>query len=198
MQLDRIEWWEDYFRRDWLLMEGFKESAEAFIIPALGLPRGSRILDLGCGYGRNTIALARNGYAAVGLDYCGELLSIAHSEAQEAGVHVHLVRADMRQMPFEEASYHGIVSWAGSFGYFSDEENLGVLHSIARCLAPGGKFILDLHNRDSIVRNHLGKTRYRNDQAIVVVNRRFDCLTSRWQNDHTIMLPHTGELRGAR
>ena len=107
MDRNRVEWWEDYFRRDWLLMEGFKESAADFIIPALGLPPGSRILDLGCGYGRNTIALARNGYSAVGLDNCGELLSIARSEAQEAGVHVHLVRADMRQMPFEEASYSG-------------------------------------------------------------------------------------------
>lgn len=189
------EWWKEYFRRDRLLMEPIHKSAEDFIEPALGLPDKSKILDLGCGYGRNSIALARNGYFVVGLDYCQELLDIARTKAQEAGVHVRFLRADMRQIPFGEANFDSVLSWSGSFGYFSDQENVGVVRSIAGCLVPGGKFILDIPNRDSVLRNHLGKTWHRNEEALVVEDRQFDCLTSRWHVDYTIILPRTGEVR---
>ena len=187
------QWWKEYFRRDWLLMEAIHKSAEGFIEPALELPDKGKILDLGCGYGRNSIALAKKGYFVVGFDYCQELLDIACIKAQEAGVHVHFIRGDMRQIPFSEASFDGVVSWGGSFGYFSDQENVEVLLSIARCLVPSGKFILDIHNRDSILRNHLGKTWYRKGEALVLLDRQFDCLTSRWHVEHTIILP--GEVR---
>ena len=193
MSQNETQWWREYFRRDWLLMEPMHKSAEDFIELALGLPDKSKILDLGCGYGRNSIALAKKGYFVVGLDLCQELLDIARAKAREAGVHVHFVRGDMRQVPFSEASFDGVLSWAGSFGYFSDQENVEVVCSIVHCLMPGGKLILDIHNRDSILRNHLGKTWHRNGEALVLEDRQFDCLTSRWNVEHTILMP--GEIR---
>lgn len=198
MSQSKVQWWKEYFRHDWLLMEPIHKSAEDFIEPALGLPDKSKILDLGCGYGRNSIALAKKGYFVVGFDYCQELLDIACTKAQEAGVDVLFVRGNMRQIPFREVSFDGVLCWGGSFGYFSDNENVEVVRSISCCLVSGGKFILDIPNRDSVLRNHLGKTWYRNEKALVVEDRQFDCLTSRWHIDYTIILPGVREVKKGR
>src|SRR5579875_3434414 len=66
------EWWRtegDFF----LLSEGDKTAqapaAADFLEAVAHFPKGARILDLGCGYGRITLELARRGYRVTGLDY---------------------------------------------------------------------------------------------------------------------------------
>ena len=58
--------------------------------------------------------------------------------------------ADMRALPFER-DFDGAYSYFTSFGYFSDEENERVLAGVARALRPGGRFLLDVLNRDWIL-----------------------------------------------
>jgi cyclopropane fatty-acyl-phospholipid synthase-like methyltransferase len=40
----------------------------AFLVEVLGLPAGTRILDVGCGTGRHAVELAKRGYRVTGLD----------------------------------------------------------------------------------------------------------------------------------
>jgi SAM-dependent methyltransferase len=64
-------WWREYFEEYYLLIEGVKSrevtlrSAD-FIEQAFDLPKGSRILDLGCGYGRLSVELAKRGLSPRG------------------------------------------------------------------------------------------------------------------------------------
>ncbi|UCD09486.1 MAG: methyltransferase domain-containing protein, partial [Dehalococcoidales bacterium] len=39
-----------------------------FLVEELALPKGSRILDIGCGTGRHSIELAKRGYIMTGVD----------------------------------------------------------------------------------------------------------------------------------
>lgn len=48
-----------------------------------------------------------------------------------------------------------VICMSGSFGYFSDNDNLRVLENVSRALTKGGLFLLDLPNRDLFVRNFL-------------------------------------------
>jgi SAM-dependent methyltransferase len=65
-----------------------------------------RVLDLGCGPGRDVDFLTQLGCRVVGLDLSAGMLSEARCRLPEA----HLVRADLRLLPFALGSFDGV--WA--------------------------------------------------------------------------------------
>ena len=97
------EWWEDFFPGPWgdLQAQGYpqeKTHAEVdFLVAALELSEGDRVLDLACGIGRHTVELAIRGFDATGLDFNGAALALAQKAASEHGVSPRFVCRDMRQ-----------------------------------------------------------------------------------------------------
>lgn len=70
-----------------------------------------RVLDLGCGSGRLTVALARAGAGVTGIDTSRERLEQARRRAGEGGVELQLVEADMDEpLPFEDGSFDAATS----------------------------------------------------------------------------------------
>lgn len=176
-------WWEEYFDECFLLVEGVKpkevnERSVDFIENVFQLPKDGRILDLGCGYGRIAIELAKRGYQVVGLDRSSKLLQMARELAQQENIEIELVEADMREIKYRD-EFDGVLSWDTSFGYFSDQENERVLKLIARALKPGGKLLLDLHHRDAYIRKHLGRSWQRRGDCWVLEEWTFDVHESR-------------------
>ena len=99
---------------------------------ALRLPRGGRVLDLGCGSGRDLSMLRSFGLDPVGLDYVGSL-----ARAAVARSHERVVVGDLRQLPFVPASFHGV--WASaSLLHVDRTEILDTLLEARRALRPGG------------------------------------------------------------
>jgi SAM-dependent methyltransferase len=92
-----------------------------FLVAALGLEPGDRVLDVGCGPGRHSVELARRGIEAVGVDISQPFLDLAATASHEAGV-VGLTsfhRVDARQLadatlggPFDAA----VAMCQGAFG----------------------------------------------------------------------------------
>lgn len=78
-------WWKDFFRGPWeqVQLPGYPEqrtTAEvAFMIGALELRSGARILDVPCGEGRHAIGLAQRGFDVVGIDFNEKAIAIASS-----------------------------------------------------------------------------------------------------------------------
>ena len=65
--------WEEFFRHeaDQYDDEPFTQATEAevaFLMEELSLAKGASILDVGCGTGRHSVALAREGFAVTGID----------------------------------------------------------------------------------------------------------------------------------
>ncbi len=147
------EWPVAFFDEDYLRIyqplfsaEGTAREAD-FIAGALGVGPGAEVLDLACGVGRHAVALARRGLHVTGVDFNPHYLARAAEDARAAGVEVRWVQGDMRALAFEGA-FDAAYSWFTSFGYFSDDENEQVVANVARALAPGGRFLLDMMNRD--------------------------------------------------
>jgi SAM-dependent methyltransferase len=66
----------------------------------LGTVEGARILDLGCGTGRNAVALAQAGAKVLAVDPSAELLAAARERAEAADVRVELHQAGLAELAF--------------------------------------------------------------------------------------------------
>jgi len=123
-----------------------------FIVRALELAEGARVLDLCCGWGRHAVRFAQRGHRVTGLDLSAYHLRLAKQAARDAGVQVELVRADMREIP-RGRRFDAVVNCFTSFGYFeTEEDDQRVLDGVARSLKPGGRFFIDTMNHDSLMR----------------------------------------------
>lgn len=136
--------------------QGTRREAE-FLLEELDLPRGSTILDVGCGTGRHAVALARNGYRLTGIDLSRGMLAEARRAAEAAGVAVDLVHADASRSlptgPFDAA----ICLCEGAFALLGAgddpiEHDLSILRNVHAALRPGGRFVLTTLNAMRIVR----------------------------------------------
>ncbi|MET3208345.1 UNVERIFIED_CONTAM: ubiquinone/menaquinone biosynthesis C-methylase UbiE [Paenibacillus sp. PvR008] len=161
------EWYEQSFGEDYLLVYKHRDFQGAYqevqkMISWLKLPQGSSVLDLCCGMGRHSLALADESYKVTGVDLSDVLLREAHAADPEGRVSWH--QGDMREVPLEE-SFDAVVNLFTSFGYFEeDAEQLKVLKEIYRLLKPGGRFIIDYLN-PAYVAAHLVPHSSREDEG---------------------------------
>jgi len=104
----------------------------------------------------------------------------------------------MRQIPFEE-EFDAVINIFTAFGYFeSEEEDQRVLHQVSKALKPGGLFLLEMMQREFLMRNFAPSLIDRHaDGLIVLEEREFDLLTSRSNVLVTMIFPD-GERREYR
>ena len=169
------------------------EREVAFLLEALQLPQGGRVLDIGCGYGRHAMEIAARGYKTVGLDLSLPLLIRATDAARRVGVNVDFVHGDMRDMTFD-AEFEGAYCYFTTFGYFDDDTNRRVAAGICRSLKPGGRFVLDLINRDYLVGDLPTRVWWQGDGCVVLEEVDFNYFTSRLQVQRQIILEDGRQL----
>jgi SAM-dependent methyltransferase len=86
-----------------------------FLVDALGLASGARVLDVGCGPGRHAHALAVRGFEVVGVDISERFVALAR-EAAPPGALVTFERADARALRFD-TEFDAVISLCqGAFG----------------------------------------------------------------------------------
>ncbi|MFQ5914154.1 MAG: class I SAM-dependent methyltransferase [Nitrospinota bacterium] len=149
------DWTEDFFGPDYIRAyprDHQTDSQVEGVIRLLGISPPLRVLDLCCGYGRHTFSLRRMGYEALGLDLSRDLLGRARKEGKrngEVGPSVPFTCADMRDIPYAAGTFDIVLSLFTSFGYFEGQaDDQTVLDGVARVLKPGGKFFLDVLNKE--------------------------------------------------
>ncbi len=118
----------------------------AFLVAELGLGPGSRVLDVGCGPGRHSLALAAQGIEVVGVDISERFVELARADAPSLAT---FRRLDARQLPFER-EFDAVISLCqGAFGLAGtdpatdavDPDGI-VLDGMARALRPGGQLAM--------------------------------------------------------
>jgi SAM-dependent methyltransferase len=121
------------------------------ILALAGRPEGP-VLDLACGPGRHSVALAQRGFAVTAVDRSPFLLGKARSRGAAAGVAVEWLEQDMREFRRPD-SFDLALSLFTSFGYFREErENQRVLENVWASLRTGGSFVLDLLGKEVLAR----------------------------------------------
>jgi cyclopropane fatty-acyl-phospholipid synthase-like methyltransferase len=133
----KMEWGQGFFDEEMCktlftdrILEHAKKECD-FIEDVLDIPKGSKILDVGCGIGRHAVELAKRGYKPTGLDYSSTFLKKGKIYAKKEGVDIKFIERDMRSLPFKE-EFDAVINMCTSFGYFEEEkDHLEVLRGIA-------------------------------------------------------------------
>ncbi len=152
------EWFEDEsFWIDFYPLifpeESFVE-AEKEIYQVLNLIKfqGATVLDLCCGPGRHSMALAARGLRVTGVDRTKFLLNKAKAAASSRKLEIEWVREDMREF-LRPGHFDLVLNLFTSFGYFQEkEDDRKVLANIYANLKPGGVFFIDVVSKEWIAR----------------------------------------------
>jgi SAM-dependent methyltransferase len=157
---------DDYLRVFLPVLSEDRTAAEVnAVVERLGLAPPARLLDLCCGQGRHAVPLARLGYRVTGLD--------------------------LSRLPFADASFDAVLNLFNAFGYLEDDaQDELVLGEVARVLAPGGRFLQELANREALVRGWHDSDVQRTDGGLVVLQERTpDLRSSRERVRYTLLHP---------
>ena len=136
--------WEDAYssgsyRKEWDYAQASQELV-SFLATA-DLPRGSVVLDVGCGAGREAIFLATCGHSVIGVDFSPAAIRIARQRGTVEGVKVDWQVADALDLPLNAKSVD-LVNDRGCFHVIQRRHRRQFANEIARVLKPGGRMLL--------------------------------------------------------
>ena len=116
---------------------------------AAAFPAGARILDIGCGTGREAFALHAMGFRVTGADISETAIETARGMAAAQGISIDFLVTDGESLPFEDNAFDVIIMWAQTFGLFHGEEKQrDILARCGRVLKPGGLLSFSAHDRE--------------------------------------------------
>ena len=110
-----------------------------FLVDVLALEPGARVLDVGCGPGRHSLALARRGFTTVGVDGSPEFVDLGRDAAAAEGLDVMFEVADVRDLVYDGEFDAAICLCQGGFGLLGGRDEADVFARIVRSVRPGGR-----------------------------------------------------------
>ncbi len=140
--------WNRHFRERGLVHGG---EPDPTVVSELEPLAPGRVLDLGCGQGRNGAWLAQRGWDVTGVDFSDVALDAARAAAPGA----EWVRADLREYAPAESDYD-LVLYA--FVQLPAAERGAILDRAASALAPGGTLLVVGHDLLNLTEGWAGPT----------------------------------------
>ena len=144
----RVTQWRDVYEQEGLDGAIYRKRLDIVLrwIDELAIPTQERVLEIGCGAGRCTVALAQRGYLIHATDSVEGMLNSTHEHAVEAGVSSAVTTSlgDAHNLAFPDGSF-GLVLAIGVIPYLNFPQK--GLSEMVRVLRPGGFLLVTAGNR---------------------------------------------------
>ena len=146
-------YWQEVYTIPGVQAEIIRDRHNAVLdwVDGLALPPDARVLEVGCGAGFMSIALANRGFRVCAIDSVAAMVELARGNAKESGVSGNLECrvGDVYSLEFDDASFDlvlaiGVIPWL--------ERTESAIHEMARVTKPGGYLILTTSNCLGLVR----------------------------------------------
>ncbi|WP_158438273.1 class I SAM-dependent methyltransferase [Natranaerobius thermophilus] len=136
--------------------ESQTEREANFIEGAINLFYGDKLLDLCSGSGRHAISMAKRGYQVMGLDLSNGLVEASKRRASESSVkdQVDFIQGDVRKLHKLklETNFKAAYCLATVGFHMTDQDFNNMLTGVYHLLDPGGYLIIDVINRENLLR----------------------------------------------
>lgn len=127
--------WSQYRKRTPKVVEDFLKNQQG------------KILDLGCGTGRNFLKSKDKKY--YGIDFSEEMLKLAEKNSQKNGIKTILKKSTTNKIPFKENYFNAIICYATLHCIPSKKERQKTLKEIQRTLKPHSETLISVWSRNS-------------------------------------------------
>lgn len=143
-----------------------------------------RILDLGCGAGRDTLCLAESGVQVIGLDASRSGLALARQRAAASPGQLSWVEGDARRLPFPDGSFDGVYCFGllhEFVGERAGEDVRQTLAEIYRMLKPAG--VAQIATLAGEPEKGLPHVQFYNEAMFDAATSRFRCISRQMGDD---------------
>jgi SAM-dependent methyltransferase len=168
------------------LPEDFTSAEVDFIVNTTGLSKGSKLLDVPCGFGRHALPLARKGYQVTGVDIAEPYIHQVKDAARIEKLPVTVMQGDFFDLTLKD-TFDACICMGNSFSYFPFEGMVAFMRKIGEALRPGSLFIANTGMLAESILPRLEKethmtvgdiefyieNEYRSEESVLQTNMRF-------------------------
>ncbi|VVB73305.1 Ubiquinone/menaquinone biosynthesis C-methyltransferase UbiE [uncultured archaeon] len=115
----------------------------------------SKVLDIGCGNGRNLAQFSARGFDCYGVDFSGKMIAVAEKSFAKGKLRAKFKVADARKLPYRSNSFEHCLFVAILHHLKVDKDRMAALQEMHRVLRPGGTAIVSVWNKYSFGHPHL-------------------------------------------
>jgi SAM-dependent methyltransferase len=145
--------WDEIFQRSPGQLGEMPAEAAILLWDAVRRRGGKRVLDLGCGAGRNLVYLAREGFDVSGTDISDTAIALSRENLARAGLTADVRLADMAAQPYEDGTFDGVLS-ASVLHHNTRARMEAGLAEIGRVLRSGGVGAITINSTNDRKRGH--------------------------------------------
>ena len=167
-----VEALAEYYNDDYVLLSDVmtpaaRTAAEiAYIVQMLEICPGTRVLDLGCGYGRIAQGLAEAGAVVTGIDLVPALIERARATAERRGLTIDYRVGDIARLS-GPGGFDAAIMWYFAFGYGDERSHARILKSACIALKRGGFLLFDQYNTHVLAAENHPSLLDRGDSLII-------------------------------
>lgn len=192
----KSRWYEEFFDSDasldiWqkYVTPEMTRSEVDFLASALNVQAGAQVLDVPCGNGRHCVELTQRGFHTTGVDVSEKNIARARTKAENEGIEVHFIQADMRELP-PLRQFDAVFCFGNSFGYLDFDGMRDFLAGVVAVLKPGGRFCIDTWMAAESLLLDLSKRAWCTvDDMYLLVENTYAAEDSRLDTTNTVIFP---------
>jgi SAM-dependent methyltransferase len=160
-----------------------RTSAEVdFVMEELNLSTGSSVLDIGCGFGRHSLELARRGCEVLGIDPSPVMIAAASQRAGDIFSSSRLLFRCQKGEAFSaDRPFDAAIALFTTLGQISESgDNEALIGKAYEALRPGGRFLVEVPQRDATVAKLREHDRFGGGERYTDVTRHYNSHSHVW------------------